>query len=159
MLAEDDGAASFCPKLGAAGGTSGSAGIGCEARLLFLVPADVAWLACDAIPDGSCAFVGARRLKVLSAIAAAAPTGLGGRDGCPGPNEGVDDAPTAVDVRADAPVASSCRSFASIRAILESVLRHGRSQPVFHRRRLSYEVVLVVLAHHRAESGGINSPS
>ena len=65
-----------------------------------------------------CVFVGARR-TLLSAIAAAAPTGLGGRDGWPGPSEEI------VGAFADALAPPSCRNFASMRAIFASVLRRA----------------------------------
>ena len=105
----------------------GSAGRG-GARALFLGPA--APLA-DEEPV-ACAFVGACGVLCDGRVSAAvAATGFGGRDGWPGPSveiagDPVDDEGPAVDV--DAPVCSSCRSFASMRAIFVSVLLRNKAQ-------------------------------
>ena len=75
-IVDVDAAASFCSAAADAatgGGARGSAGSG-GARPLVLNP--------DCAPEPACVSVGARRAaSVLSAIAAAAPTGFGGRDG------------------------------------------------------------------------------
>ena len=85
---------------GSAGGRMGKDGNG-VARLRSL--------RAGAGPEVACVGV-CRELEVATAAAA---TGFGGRDGCP------DRLPTADGVEAP----SSCLNFASIRAILASVLR------------------------------------
>ena len=83
-------------------GMMGREGRGARDRALELVP----MLEPGAAPEGT--FVGVCRELGAEAAAAAAATGFGGREGCAGRD------PTA-DVL-EAP--SSCRNFASIRAIL-----------------------------------------
>ncbi len=76
-------------------------------------------------PEGAC--VGVCRGLEVAAAAAAAATGFGGREGCPGRP------PTADTVEAP----SSCLSFASIRAILASVLSQEDVESVSVQRRLN----------------------
>ena len=104
------------------GGAIGKEGKGRAGIFLSLVPTGRASRGAEPIADD---VVGACRGPPLPKAAVAA-MGFGGSDGCVGKDEDVEaDAPPMFPGRAEAP--PSCRSFASIRAILASVLSEEAS--------------------------------